>query len=53
LDTGSTMVMQAAAAIAASTALPPFCSIRRPAWAARGWEVETTLRAMTGLRTVG
>ncbi len=47
---GSTTVRAMAAARAASTALPPARSIRSPAWAARGWEVATTLRAMTGIR---
>ena len=53
LLTGSQMVMAAAAAMAASTALPPFHSMRRPACAASGCEVETTLRAKTGMRVVG
>ncbi len=53
LDTGSTIVNAAAAAIAASIALPPLSSMRRPACDASGCEVETTLRAKTGLRTVG
>ncbi len=53
LDTGSTMVSAAAAAMAASIALPPCSSMRRPACEASGCEVETTLRANTGLRTVG
>ena len=53
LLTGSTMVMAAAAAIAASTALPPFHSMRRPACAASGCEVETALRAKTGMRVEG
>ena len=47
---GSTMVIIAAAAMAASTALPPCCSIFRPACAPSGCEVETTLRAKTGER---
>jgi hypothetical protein len=47
---GSTMVITAAVAMAASTALPPRCSMRRPACAASGCEVETTLRAKTGER---
>ena len=47
---GSTMVITAAAATAASTALPPCCNIRSPAWAANGCEVDTTLRANTGPR---
>src|SRR4051812_10415217 len=50
---GSHSVMHAAAAMAASTALPPFHMIRRPACAASGCEVETTLRAKTGTRVVG
>ena len=50
LLTGSTMVMAAAAAMAASTALPPAHSMRRPACAASGWEVDTALRANTGTR---
>ena len=37
----------------ASTALPPLSSIRKPAWAARGWEVATTLRAKTGILCEG
>src|SRR3954471_328591 len=53
LLTGSQIVMAAAAAIAASTALPPFHSMRRPAWAASGCEVDTALRANTGMRVVG
>ena len=31
---------------------PSFQIIRRPAWAARGWEVATTLRPNIGIRTV-
>ena len=50
---GSTSVMQAAAAMAASTALPPACITRNPAWAARGCEVDTMLRAKSGLRRLG
>ncbi len=50
---GSTSIITAAVAIAASTALPPCCSIRSPAWAASGCEVETTLRAKTGRRADG
>ena len=38
---------------AASTALPPLSSIRRPACAASGCEVATTLRASSGLRRDG
>jgi hypothetical protein len=37
-------------AIAASTALPPSASIRRPACAASGWDVHTTFLAKMGLR---
>ena len=50
---GSTMVIAAAAAIAASTALPPFHSMRQPACAASGCEVETMLRPNTGTRWLG
>lgn len=50
LLTGSTSVMTAAVAIAASTALPPCCRMRSPACAASGCEVDTTLRANTGMR---
>ena len=39
-----------AKATAASTALPPWTSIRSPAWAASRCEVDTTLRANNGLR---
>ncbi len=53
LLTGSQMVMAAAAAMAASTALPPFHSMRRPACAASGCEVDTALRANTGMRVLG
>lgn len=53
LLTGSTSVMTAAVATAASTALPPFCRMRRPACAASGCEVDTTLRAKTGMRVEG
>ena len=52
-EQGSTMLIAAAVAIAASTALPPARSICRPACAASGCEVATTLRANSGLRTVG
>ena len=52
LLTGSQIVIAAAAAIAPSTALPPFHIIRSPACAASGCEVETTLRAITGMRVV-
>src|SRR3954464_2086164 len=40
---GSHTVIPAAAATAASTALPPFHSMRRPACAASGCDVDTTL----------
>src|SRR6202012_3488432 len=50
---GSRIVMAAAAPMAASTALPPRCSSARPTWAARGCDVDTTLRAKTGNRTEG
>ena len=43
----------AAAAMAASTALPPWRRTASPACAASGCEVATTLRANTGVRTVG
>ncbi len=49
-ETGSTTVRVIAAAIAASTALPPRSIMRKPAWAASGCEVATTLRASTGTR---
>ncbi|MNV46459.1 hypothetical protein D3C71_1382920 [compost metagenome] len=52
-DTGSTSTIVAAAAMAASTALPPLSSMRRPAWAASGCDVDTTLRANSGMRTEG
>ncbi len=47
---GSTTVSAMAAAIAASTALPPASSIRSPACAASGCEADTTLRPITALR---
>ena len=47
---GSTTVRAMAAARAASTALPPASSMRKPAWAASGCEVETMLRPITALR---
>jgi hypothetical protein len=50
LPDGSTTTSVIAAAIAASTALPPFSSIRKPACAASGCEVATTLRPITGAR---
>ena len=48
--TGSTTVSVMAVASAASTALPPFSSMRTPACAARGWLAATVLRAITGMR---
>jgi len=53
LLTGSVNASVAAAAMAASTALPPRARIRKPAWAASGCDVATTLRANTGIRVVG
>jgi hypothetical protein len=50
---GSTIVIIAAAAIAASTALPPRWIMPSPACAASGCEVETMLRAKTGTRVDG
>jgi hypothetical protein len=50
---GSTIVIAAAVAMAASTALPPAASMRSPACAASGCEVETTLRAKMGRRRLG
>ncbi|MCZ7599947.1 MAG: hypothetical protein M5U09_22530 [Gammaproteobacteria bacterium] len=50
---GSTTVRQIAAASAASTALPPPRRTCRPASAASGWEVATTLRANTPERLDG
>src|SRR4051812_25849364 len=50
LDTGSTSVSVMAVARIASTALPPAASICKPAWAASGCEVDTTLEASSGLR---
>src|SRR5205814_6615338 len=52
-ETGSTIAIAAAAATAASTALPPWRSIASPACAASGCDVATTLRANSGLRVVG
>jgi hypothetical protein len=43
-ESGSTKVIPAAAAIAASIALPPLSSIRKPACAANGCDVDMTLR---------
>src|SRR5262249_26298085 len=53
LEIGSTPVSVVAAAIRASAAVPRARSIRSPAWAASGWEVETTFRASVGRRYVG
>ena len=53
LDTGSTSVSVIAVARIASTALPPAASICKPACAASGCDVATTLRANTGLRGHG
>ena len=50
LETGSTRVSVIAVARIASTALPPAASICKPACAASGWVVATTLAASTGLR---
>ena len=50
---GSTTVNVMAAAIAASIALPPRANTAAPAWAARGWEVDTMLRPSTGCRPEG
>ena len=50
---GSTTVSVIAAASAASTALPPFCIMLRPACAASGCEVATTFFASTGMRWEG
>src|SRR5690606_3954142 len=50
LPVGSTTVRVAAAARAASTALPPLASMESPAWAASGREVASMLRARTGRR---
>jgi hypothetical protein len=50
---GSTTVSVIAVASIASTALPPLSSMRRPACAASGCEVATTLRASTGMRCEG
>ena len=52
-EVGSTTVKAIAAASAASTALPPRRSISRPACAASGWLVATTLSASTGMRCEG
>jgi hypothetical protein len=49
---GSTSVITAAAATAASTALPPAAIMRKPACAASGCEHDTMLRANTGRRGV-
>jgi len=54
LTHGCTTVSVAAAAMAASTALPPARSMRKPACAASGELVATTpLRASTGMRREG
>src|SRR5437763_6141984 len=53
LLTGSTIVITAAVAMAASTAFPPRASMRWPACAATGCEVETMLRPNTGRRRLG
>ncbi len=50
---GSVRVLATAVAIAASTALPPFHSIRIPACAASACEVATTLRPNIGMRMEG
>lgn len=50
LPVGSNTVSAMAAASAASSALPPRSSIRKPAWVAKGCEAATTLRAITGER---
>jgi len=50
---GSWLVRAKAAATAASMALPPLSSMRRPACAASGCEVATTLRASSGARETG
>ena len=50
---GSTTVRQMAAVSAASMALPPRARACSPACAARGCEVATTLRAITGMRREG
>jgi hypothetical protein len=50
---GSTTVSAIAHASAASIAFPPASIIRKPAWAASGCDVATTLRASTGCRRDG
>jgi hypothetical protein len=52
-EIGSTMVSAIAAPSAASTAFPPSSSIRRPACAASGCDVDTTFAAIVGRRAVG
>jgi hypothetical protein len=47
---GSSTVSEIAVARIASTALPPLSSMRRPACAASGCDVDTTLRASVGMR---
>ena len=51
--TGSTTVSAMAVATMASAALPPACSMRRPACAASGCDVATTFAASTGMRCEG
>src|SRR5262249_34772908 len=53
LPVGSTTVKAIAAAMAASIALPPLCSILSPACTARGCEAATTFWPMTGDREDG
>jgi hypothetical protein len=50
---GSSTVREMAVASTASTALPPFISMRRPACAPSGCEVATALRARMGMRWEG
>ena len=47
---GSSKVSEIALASMASTALPPFNIMRKPACAASGCDVATQLRASTGMR---
>jgi hypothetical protein len=53
LPVGSTRGSVIAAAKAASSALPPWASIAKPACVASGCEVATTLRAKTAERREG
>ncbi len=53
LPVGSTTVSVIAAASAASSALPPLRSMFSPASVAKGCDVATALRAMTGERREG